>query len=279
MGRHEEECRGTSSGMSATAARAGRSQHIPVPAGTARLRGLQSQRLSSHVALAAGTGSGHLALHTEQAGTGRLAPAAWPPLRHDPEHGLGDKSHSLLQSLLLRHGSPRPLCNALVVTASLPGSYHWLGSALLLPHGIHSSCSWCRRELLPLRESHWLQVPSRAAPGPGALLSAVLSPVPCKEQRACPNLPTPACQWLFPCSHLPDGSTICSIPGWQPPAAVLKIALVRGNREGKACLAEEVTPAGREQGCLPEKLEDLTAFPLQRPSLPSRPGQADPTGL
>lgn len=174
-----------------------------VPAGTARLRALQSQRLSSHMALAAGTGSGHLALHTEQAGAGWLAPAARPPLRHHPEHSLGDKSHSLLQSLLLSHGSPWPLCNALVVTASLRGSHQWVGSALLLPHGIHSSCSWCQRELLPLRESQWLQVPSRAAPGPG---HHECSAEPCASQRA----------------------TICSIPGWQPPAAELKTALVRG---------------------------------------------------
>lgn len=53
-----------------------------------------------------------------------LALAAWPPLRHDPEHSLGDKSQSLLQSLLLSHGSPWLLCNALVVTAPLPGSQH-----------------------------------------------------------------------------------------------------------------------------------------------------------
>lgn len=40
---------------------------------------LQSQQLRSHVGLAAGTGSGHLALPTEQAGTGRLAPALLAP--------------------------------------------------------------------------------------------------------------------------------------------------------------------------------------------------------
>lgn len=54
--------------------------------------------------------------------------------------------------------------------------------------------------------------------------------------------------------------------------------MVRGNREGNTCLAEEVTPAGRGQGCLPEKLEDLTAFPSPE-TVSSPPGQADLTWL
>lgn len=89
--------------------------------------------------------------------------------------------------------------------------------------------------------------------------------------------PAPACLWLFPRSHLPAGLAACSIPGWQSPEAVLKIE-VRRKEEEKACLAEEVTPADRGQGCLPAKLEDLTA--LWSPESISSPlGQADLTWL
>lgn len=53
---------------------------------------------------------------------------------------------------------------------------------------------------------------------------------------------------------------------------------VRRKEEEKACLAEEVTPADRGQGCLPAKLEDLTA--LWSPESISSPlGQADLTWL
>lgn len=118
----------------------------------------------------------------------------------------------------------------------------------------------CPRGLFPLKEPHWLQVPSQAAPGPG---HHKCSAEPCALQRAA-CLPQPA----YP--SLPVALSTLLPPGWLNHLLHTRLAtcsfraeesLVRGSREGNACLAEEVTPAGRGQGCLPEKLEDLTAFP------------------
>lgn len=110
------------------------------------------------------------------------------------------------------------------------------------------------------------------------LLPSVIRNTLCRAlSLAIRGSPASACLWLFPCSHLPSGLAACSVPGWQYPEAALKIEVVR-RKEEKACLGEEVTPADRGQGCLPAKLEDLTA--LSSPESVSSPlGQADLTWL
>jgi len=116
MKRHQEESPGTLLGISATAARSSR-ERILVPLRTARPRALWSQRLKSHVAPTAGARSPRVLL--AQGPAPHALPAStlcWyrsrhrsPPSRHNSEHSSGDRSQSLLQSLLLSHTSPWPL--------------------------------------------------------------------------------------------------------------------------------------------------------------------------
>lgn len=190
MGRHEEESPGTLSGISATAARAGRSQHIPVPVGTAKLRALQSQQLRSHVALSAEGGwhreraphTPHGAGWERVAGTGsagtRAGPGCVATTATQPGAQLGGQipkpaavpSPESWECLAAVQRTAGDCITAWQPALPQPGEPRpgWLGSTLLLPHGIHclgqSSCSCCQRELLQLRESHRLQKPSRAAP-------------------------------------------------------------------------------------------------------------------